>query len=144
MNEYIETIVGILGLFNITIPDGAIKKLEDISDSIDRKAYLEGMERQKQIDINNAINSYLHLKKNNTEIYDLLNKFFKIDSISDMEKMILNVKINNKCIECREITKKQGASSMENVSVRKAIMNNLDMLEWKPQRIIDYVKKSKM
>ena len=73
----------------------------------------EAQERQKNRDIELAVKAFLELKQSDVEIYRLLEKYYKIDSISEAEVLIKKVKVSSQIIKLREYMETKGMPSSE-------------------------------
>lgn len=73
----------------------------------------EAKEHQKIRDVELATQAFLELKQSDVEIYRLLGKYFKIDSIAEAESILKKAKVTSQIIKLREYMEAKGMSSSE-------------------------------
>ncbi len=76
-------------------------------------AYEEGKQVQRNKDIRRAIEAFIELKQDDSEIFDLLSRHFGVDSIQEVQRQIKSARCHLQIVKLRELCVADGMRPSE-------------------------------
>lgn len=105
-------------------------------------------ERQKATDIKAAILSFIDLKVDEATMYRLLQKHFKVDSISEVTEYIHAAKLTSQIIHLREYQENSGMTAgvfrqyAKDHQLEEKLKANPKLLDMPPEKLKVYIEKN--
>lgn len=104
-------------------------------------------ERQRSSDIKAAVLSFIDLKTDEATMYRLLQKHFKVDSISEATEYIHAAKFSSQIICLREYQEKNGMTArafwqyVKDYQLEEKLKTNPKLLDMSPEKLKAYIEK---
>lgn len=105
-------------------------------------------ERQRTSDIKAAVLSFIDLKVDEATMYRLLQKHFKVDSISEATEYIHAAKFSSQIIRLREYQEKNGMTAgafrqyAKDHRLEEQLKANPKLLDMSPEKLKAYIEKN--
>lgn len=104
-------------------------------------------EKQREKDISSAVRAFVELKKTDGEIYQLLNKHFGVENISEAQDYIKNARIHIQIINLKIYCTEHGMTLSEfrqyakNHMLEKELESTSKLREMSPEKLKAYLEK---
>lgn len=108
---------------------------------------LAAQQRQYERDVYSAVCSFLELKLSDAEIYQLLAKYFKMDSITEASEYVRDAKISRQIVKLREYLNQKHSGSFdfrqyaENYRLEEKLKNNPKLLDISAEKLRAAIEK---
>jgi hypothetical protein len=115
--------------------------------SVFNEGYQDGMNRQRKLDLMAATKAFLELKVGEQDIFRLLNKYFKVDSITEASGYLNKAKVNMQIGALVEYCRKTGMTSAEAKQficfhdVEKLLLTDERLLNMQPAKLKAIIEK---
>lgn len=117
--------------------------VNDYSADIRNQTWKEATSYQKKMDVQAAVRAFVELKVKDQEIYQLLSKYFGVDSISEVNEYLFHAKKPRQIKALRQLCERQGMQ-MEQFrtyakqhKLEERLKENPKLLELTPEKLKD-------
>lgn len=124
--------------WKIALAQAGVELKGTVLDVVERHCDVEieaAQKRQRERDISLATIAFLELKQNDADIYCLLKRCYKIDSIAEANEYLKNAKISSQIIRLREYMEAKGMSSTQFKAYAKS--HSLEVMLQKNPKLLD-------